>query len=70
MGKNPVVFCVPPSQWVFDLREGKGVAVFDRGLSRYEGQWRRDRREGRGVESLFDGSRFAGDFLEDIRQGE
>ncbi len=57
-------------QWVFDVREGKGTAIFDRGRSRYEGNWRNDRRHGRGLESLYDGSRFAGDFEEDIRQGE
>ena len=57
-------------QWANDLRCGAGVAVFDKGRSRYEGMWFSDRKHGRGLEALFDGSRYAGDYRFGIREGE
>ncbi len=62
--------CALCGQWEHDLREGRGIAVYDRGRCRYEGEWHVDHRHGRGLETLRDGSRYAGDYVGDIREGQ
>jgi hypothetical protein len=56
-------------QWDRDKRHGNGLLIMDEGRSRYEGMWHGDWRNGRGLETLPDGSKYAGEYVDDIRQG-